>query len=200
MLRPDPWSPPPDATIVSDTVFFFAGQVYLETESSSYAQLEARARKPREPLAGMSFAIVQLQDCNVLSSYIHAIYRLLGVYGKLRAVGAATSSADEQHALVEEARGLIVDICNDHALAAQSFIQDVSLRESLTRQVEAECQELTEYIMAAKRFNLEINSRAKDRVISFGEKLSCLTMTALLQDEVRIYQPLLQSLYLSNHF
>lgn len=39
-------------------------------------------------------------------------------------------------------------------------------------------------MMAAKRFNLEINSRAKDRVISFGEKLACLFMTTLLQDTV----------------
>jgi aspartate kinase len=36
----------------------------------------------------------------------------------------------------------------------------------------------------AKRFNLEINSRAKDRVVSFGEKLSCRFMTHLLRDRV----------------
>jgi aspartate kinase len=39
--------------------------------------------------------------------------------------------------------------------------------------------------MATRRFNLEINSRAKDRVVSFGEKLSCLFMATLLKDSVR---------------
>lgn len=45
-----------------------------------------------------------------------------------------------------------------------------------------ECQLLTEYLEAAKRFHLEVNSRAKDRVISFGEKLSCRFMAYLLKD------------------
>ena len=44
----------------------------------------------------------------------------------------------------------------------------------------------------AKRFNLEINSRAKDRVVSFGEKLSCRFMTYLLRDRVScVHQSLL---------
>jgi aspartokinase len=78
----------------------------------------------------------------------------------------------------------MLDICNDHVFAAESFIKDQSLRETLIQTVKDECQELVEYIVAAKRFNLEINSRAKDRVISFGEKLSCRFMAALLQDMV----------------
>ena len=78
-----------------------------------------------------------------------------------------------------------MDICNDHVFAAGSFVRDPVLKDGLVRKIEAECQELIEYIMAAKRFNLEINSRAKDRVISFGEKLACLFMTVLLQDAVR---------------
>lgn len=86
--------------------------------------------------------------------------------------------------MVEQARGLMLDICNDHVFAAESFIKDQNLRETLIQTVKDECQELVEYIVAAKRFNLEINSRAKDRVISFGEKLSCRFMTTLLQDVV----------------
>lgn len=94
------------------------------------------------------------------------------------------SADDEQNDLVEQARGLIMDICNDHVFAAESFVKTPELRDSLVKTVKDECQELVEYIVAAKRFNLEINSRSKDRVISFGEKLSCLFMTALLQDMV----------------
>ncbi|RSL90553.1 hypothetical protein CEP52_014553 [Fusarium oligoseptatum] len=100
--------------------------------------------------------------------------RLLAVYGKLRGVGAAMCvDEDQQNELVEQARGLMLDICNDH---------DNALRETLIQKIRDECQELVEYIVAAKRFNLEINSRAKDRVISFGEKLSCRFMASLLQD------------------
>lgn len=110
---------------------------------------------------------------------------LLAVYGKLRGVGAAMCvDEDQQNELVEQARGLMLDICNDHVFAAEAFIKDNGLRETLIQKIRDECQELVEYIVAAKRFNLEINSRAKDRVISFGEKLSCRFMASLLQDMV----------------
>ncbi|KFA75520.1 hypothetical protein S40288_01172 [Stachybotrys chartarum IBT 40288] len=108
--------------------------------------------------------------------------RLLSVYAKLKAVGAATSSEADQLALIEQAKGFIMDICNDHVFAAESFVQDDTLKAFLVDKIKSECQELVEYIVAAKRFHLEINSRSKDRVISFGEKLSCLFMTSLLQD------------------
>ncbi|KAK0392210.1 hypothetical protein NLU13_1708 [Sarocladium strictum] len=108
--------------------------------------------------------------------------RLLSVYGKLRAVGAFTSSEEEQNDLIDEAKTLIQDICNDHVLATEATIEDPKLKAALSERIKAECQELIEYIHAARRFNLEINSRSKDRVISFGEKLSCLFMTALLKD------------------
>lgn len=112
---------------------------------------------------------------------------LLGVYSKLRNVGAAYAAGTDEdpEALIEQARGLIMDICNDHVFAAGVFVRDPGLRDALAGKIEAECQELTEYILAAKRFNLEINARAKDRVISFGEKLACLFMAVLLQDAVR---------------
>ncbi|PHH89565.1 hypothetical protein CDD83_5775 [Cordyceps sp. RAO-2017] len=110
--------------------------------------------------------------------------RLLGVYNKLRSVGPAYADSleDEPASLADQARSLIRDICNDHIHAAEYFVRDPSLREALSQKIGAECQELIEYVFAAKRFNLEINSRSKDRVISFGEKLACLFMTALLQD------------------
>lgn len=116
------------------------------------------------------------------------------MYGKLRGVGAAVCADDEQTELVEQARGLMNDICNDHVSAAQTFIQDPVLRDALIQTVKDECQELVEYIVAAKRFNLEINSRAKDRVISFGEKLSCRFMAALLQDVVSVIPSFLRQL------
>lgn len=110
---------------------------------------------------------------------------LLGVYTKLKAVVAITNSESEQAQLIDESKDLVSDICKDHVAAAQTSVQDPALRESLIKSIESECQELCDYVVATKRFNLEVNARSKDRVISFGEKLSCLFMTALLQDSVR---------------
>lgn len=112
------------------------------------------------------------------------MHRLLGVYVQLKIIGATNGNSHQKDPL-ERARRLITDICNDHVFAAESFVKDPGRRAELTDKIRAECQELVEYIAAAKRFNLEINARSKDRVISFGEKLSCLFMTALLQDAVR---------------
>lgn len=83
---------------------------------------------------------------------------------------------------MEEAKSLILDISNEHVMAVHTFIHDAKLQAVLSKEIEDECQELTEYIVASKRFNLEINARSKDRVISFGEKLSCRFMAALLRD------------------
>lgn len=102
----------------------------------------------------------------------------------LKAVGAATNEEEEQIAHIDEAKMLINDICKDHIAAAEAYVNEPVLRQKLIARIEVECQELIEYIIAAKRFNLEINARSKDRVISFGEKLACLSMTAVLQDGV----------------
>lgn len=117
---------------------------------------------------------------------------LLGVYTKLKAIVAAIDSEETQNELIEQARGLILDINNDHTFAAEAHIQDPSLKQKLINHINTECQELVDYVIATKRFNLEVNARSKDRVISFGEKLSCWTMTTLLQDVVG---PLLLTFY-----
>lgn len=87
--------------------------------------------------------------------------------------------------MIEKATGLIQDVCKDHVAAAEAFVKGPELRDTLIARLKSECQELIDYIKATRRFNLEINSRSKDRVISLGEKLSCLFMTTLLQDTVR---------------
>jgi aspartate kinase len=70
--------------------------------------------------------------------------------------------------------------------AADTSIRDEALRATIKCDIESECRTLVEYLEVAKRFNLEINSRAKDRVVSFGEKLSCRFMACLLKDRVRL--------------
>ncbi|EGS17451.1 aspartokinase-like protein [Thermochaetoides thermophila DSM 1495] len=108
--------------------------------------------------------------------------RLLEVYKKLKGIGAAASDHEVQEELLNDATHLVQEILSDHLSAADTFVRDAQLRAALKDDTERECQLLIDYLGAAKRFNLEINSRAKDRVVSFGEKLSCRFMTALLKD------------------
>ncbi|KAL1878077.1 hypothetical protein VTK73DRAFT_8128 [Phialemonium thermophilum] len=108
--------------------------------------------------------------------------RLLDVYESLRAIPAATNNETVQNQLVESAKFIVRDICDDHIAAASTFIQDEQLQRAIKAEIEDECDMLIEYLEVAKRFNLEINSRSKDRVVSFGEKLSCRFMTCLLKD------------------
>ncbi|KAI0011088.1 aspartate kinase [Xylariaceae sp. FL0662B] len=108
--------------------------------------------------------------------------RLLEVYKKLRDISAATSNDITQNELVEEAKTIIRDICREHVRAVLSFVKSPELQKTVTAIIEEDCQELMDYIIAAKRFNLEVNARSKDRVVSFGERLSCRFMTYLLRD------------------
>ena len=114
------------------------------------------------------------------------------MFSRLQAIAAATSDHDTQDRLIEEARHIVDAICVDHVAAADQFIRDEKLRKAITGDIESECKTLVEYLEVAKRFNLEINSRAKDRVVSFGEKLSCRFMACLLKDRVCFSTPSLQ--------
>jgi len=108
------------------------------------------------------------------------------VFKKLRSIVAITSDVATQEVHLKDAKHIVHEICSDHTAAADGFIRDSELAASLKEETKNECQLLVEYLEAAKRFNLEINSRAKDRVVSFGEKLSCRFMTYLLKDRVRL--------------
>lgn len=108
--------------------------------------------------------------------------RLLEVFKNLKGIVAVAGDEESQDELLNDAKRVVQDILDDHVEAAEKFIKDTDLRATLKTQIEKDCQLLNEYLGAAKRFNLEINSRAKDRVVSFGEKLSCRFMTVLLKD------------------
>ncbi|OAA64549.1 cohesin complex subunit [Niveomyces insectorum RCEF 264] len=109
--------------------------------------------------------------------------RLLEVVRRLQLLGPAAAASDEpaQAALVAAAQQLIQDICNEHVFTADASVADPALRAALREELEAECRELAEYVAAIRRFNLEVNARAKDRVVSFGEKLSCRFMAYVLR-------------------
>jgi aspartokinase len=128
--------------------------------------------------------------------------RLLEIYKKLRDVVAATSNEATKKELIGDAKTIIREICQDHISAAQDAIQNAELQKEVCESIQDDCQELIDYIIAAKRFNLEVNARSKDRVVGFGEKLSCRFMTAVLKDNVSISRsrrvlPFLLTLFLS---
>lgn len=79
---------------------------------------------------------------------------------------------------------MIQVIEDDHVHAAETHIRDPTLRDELVKEIQVECKEIVEFRLATERFHLEIDSRAKDRIVSFGEKLSCRFMVALLKDRV----------------
>ncbi len=93
--------------------------------------------------------------------------------------GVMVRVTDEFAAALRDATGV------EHMSAAESSIRDPLLTKALLGEMQQECHELADYIAVAKRFHLEVNARSKDRVVSFGEKLSCRFMAALLRDRVR---------------
>jgi aspartate kinase len=110
---------------------------------------------------------------------------LLEIFGVLEAVNVVKDTESVHYeSLVNEYERLVQVICDDHVAAAKTHIQDPNLLSKLSQDIIAECKEILDYRLAAERWHLEIDSRSKDRIISFGEKMSCQFMAALLQDKV----------------
>jgi aspartokinase len=111
---------------------------------------------------------------------------LLEIYAILVSINAVKDS-DSVHyeSLVNEYTRLVAAIHDNHVHAAKTQILNPATRSALIKEIEAECNEILDYRLAAERWKLEIDSRSKDRIVSFGEKLSCRFVAALLQDRVR---------------
>lgn len=111
------------------------------------------------------------------------VCRLLELFGVLQEVNAIKDTESVHYqSLVSEYERLVYVIRDDHTSAAKASIRDEKIQADLIKEVESECNELIDYRAAAERWHLEINGRSKDRIVSFGEKLSCRFMAALLED------------------
>ncbi|KFY07020.1 hypothetical protein V492_07530 [Pseudogymnoascus sp. VKM F-4246] len=109
--------------------------------------------------------------------------RLLEVYSVLESVATVKDTESVHYdSLVQEYKRLVQIIQDDHVRAAESCIRDLKIRNALATEIISECKEILDYRLAAQRWHLEIDSRSKDRIVSYGEKLSCRFMTALLRD------------------
>ncbi|QSZ35413.1 hypothetical protein DSL72_008283 [Monilinia vaccinii-corymbosi] len=109
--------------------------------------------------------------------------RLLEIFSVLQSVNSVKDSDSDQYkSLVSKYEDLVDVIRDDHISAAKSHIQDEAIASKLADDIRTECKEIREYRLAVERWHLEIDSRSKDRLVSFGEKLSCKFVAALLQD------------------
>jgi len=122
------------------------------------------------------------QKLNVLVLIHPSLLEVFGVLESIKTVKDTESVHYES--LAREYERLIQVICEDHLRAAQSNIKNPALLESLCGEIRSGCKEILDYRVAAERWNLEIDWRSKDRIVSIGEKLSCRFMTALLKDKV----------------
>ncbi|KAI1852776.1 hypothetical protein JX266_002317 [Neoarthrinium moseri] len=108
--------------------------------------------------------------------------RLLEVYRTLGRIVSAAHDSDMQSLLLENLRSIVRDIQDDQISALRSFVHSPEIRRETIRRIEEDCQKLLDYVDATRSFDLDINGRSKDKVVSLGEKLSCRFMMAILRD------------------
>lgn len=170
----------------------FIGPASRIIKSPSSVLRGVRAKKLRVQQAGESK--LELRPLVKYKTHIY-LSRLLEVYGVLESVNAVNDAESVHYeSLVTEYERLVHIISEDHVAAAELHIEDEDIRLRLIQEVRDECKEIIDYRAAAQRWHLEIDSRSKDRVISFGEKLSCRFVAALLQDRVSFAEPRIVSM------
>ncbi|KAF2275299.1 aspartate kinase [Westerdykella ornata] len=76
---------------------------------------------------------------------------------------------------------IIEAIRADHVQAAENTIASPEILAAYTAGVDAEMVNLTKILESAQHLE-EVSSRVEDKIVSKGEKLSCMYMAALLQD------------------
>ena len=76
---------------------------------------------------------------------------------------------------------IVEAIRTDHVKAAKDTFQSADILAAFTEEVNAECESLTKILESAQHLE-EVTSRAEDKIIAKGEKLSCRYMAALLND------------------
>lgn len=127
--------------------------------------------------------------------------------GEYRLLRAAQAALNHQS---EECLNLVNAIEGIHIRAANELITSTEILEYLTENITDECSQLARLLGAAQVLPLEwlipqkrrvtdqcdlqildeMTPRTRDRIISGGERLSCMLMTALLEDRVRRHQVL----------
>lgn len=93
----------------------------------------------------------------------------------LRAAREAEKLDSPKYADIVEA------IRNDHIKAAEVTVKAKTIVEQLKTDIDAECDGLIKLLESARHL-AEVSHATRDKIVSKGEKMSCLYMTAVLQD------------------
>ncbi|KAH8653261.1 aspartate kinase-like protein [Tricladium varicosporioides] len=109
--------------------------------------------------------------------------RLLEIYAVLEELHSVEDTHSAYHESLDVRYVRLVHLIEqDHINAVYSYIRNQNLQLNLIREIQNECQAILDYRVAAKKWCLEIDFRSKDRIVSFGEKLSCRFVAGMLQD------------------
>jgi len=92
------------------------------------------------------------------------------------------ASKDASNGKSRQYKTLIDAVRLEHNEAAKAYIKSAELQARLAHDTDAECQKVIRVLEAAQTLG-EVSPRSVDKIISTGEKLSCLFMAALLQDQ-----------------
>lgn len=92
----------------------------------------------------------------------------------------AAKAAETRDGL-EVAKELCIVIQKDHETAARNSIKNLDRLDTFVADLGAEIAHLIRTLEAVHQLD-ELSVRAEDKILSLGERLSCLFMTALLED------------------
>lgn len=95
----------------------------------------------------------------------------------LKAADCALSSSSEDEGFVS----YIEAIRSDHICTAEATLQNPEILKQLLQDINRECDSL-EKILAACKIIDEISNRTLDTIMAVGEKLACLYMAAMMND------------------
>ncbi|OLL25343.1 putative aspartokinase [Neolecta irregularis DAH-3] len=77
---------------------------------------------------------------------------------------------------------IVAQVREDHLKAARELISNKDKLEILTKEIAADCERLSSFLTAAQIIG-EISPKTKDVIVGAGEKLSCILISALMNDK-----------------
>ncbi|KAJ5888891.1 hypothetical protein N7495_008932 [Penicillium taxi] len=91
------------------------------------------------------------------------------------------AARDAENPNSQEYQSLIEAVRLEHVQVAQEQLKSVDVKDKVIRDINGECERVMKVLEAAQTLG-EITVRCVDKVVSAGEKLSCMLMAAFLQD------------------
>lgn len=100
------------------------------------------------------------------------------------AVDAGLRSGYSNSAIAAKANARLALIAEDHASASSGFIRSATIQAGLAATLRDEARRVVDDLTLALQDVAKTRDAISNRIISFGERLSCLLMRAVLEDAV----------------